>query len=252
MNIILKILLIPVLLLMYSGCGGSFQNSTLQDQFVKSRLIGTWKTIKHYTIKKETISFNEDNKFIDTVYYKVPDLPGSFYVRYVAEGDYSINDMQVIFRDVKFRYYKNLSEPLETRAVVFFDPVFPDFQDEFVFFRKSVTLTGDGSDKGLEGKWSINHLAAVYDANSDNKFAGGMVTELYNFLPGSQNSAVCRYHRKYLFETTLPDQDTTYSYFTQQSYLNIIPDVSTWYSINGNEMSWYGSTDDNMLYEKVN
>lgn len=251
MNNILKLFSIAVLMLVCAGCAGSSDTYTLQDQFVKSRLTGTWSTVKHYTDKKETIRFDEDNTFIDTVYYKVPDLPGSFYVRYVAAGNYSINDMKIVFTDVKFRYYKNLSEPLKTRAVEFFDPRLSDFQDEFVFFRRSVSLRRDGKGKGLEDKWLISHLAAVYDAQSVNKFGGGIVAEEFDFLPGEQNSEVCRYRRRYLFETSLPDQETSYRYIAKQSYLNIDSVVNTWYSINGNEMVWYDSTDDNLLYEKV-
>lgn len=238
-------------MLVYAGCAGSSHTHTLQDEFVKSRLIGTWKTVKHYTDKKETIRFNEDNTFIDTVFYKVPDLPGSFYVRFVAEGNYSINNREIIFTSVRLRYYKNLSDPFKTKAVEFFDPRFPDFQDEFVFFRRSVVLTRDGSGKGLEGKWKINHLAAVYDADSDNRFSSGMIKEEYDFLPGLKGSLVCRYQRRYLFDTSLPDENTSYNYIAKQSYLNIDPLVNTWYSISGNEMIWYGSTDDNMLYEKT-
>ncbi len=238
-------------MLVCAGCAGSSDTYTLQDQFVKSRLTGTWSTVKHYTDKKETIRFDEDNTFIDTVYYKVPDLPGSFYVGYVAAGNYSINDMKIIFTDVKFSYYKNLSEPLKTRAVEFFDPRLPDFQDEFVFFRRPVLLRRDGQGKGLEGKWLMNHQAAVYDAQSVNKFGGGIAAEEFDFLPAAQDSEVCRYRRRYLFETSLPDQDTSYLYIAKQFYLNIDSIVNTWYNINGNEMVWYGSTDDNMLYEKV-
>lgn len=251
MNTIIKIFLIPLLMLIYAGCAGSVHIDTLRDEFVKARLIGTWTTVKHYTDKKETIRFNEDNTFIDTVFYKVPDLPGSFYVRYIAEGKYTIKEREIIFISVRFRYYKNLSEPFRTRAVEFFDSRIPDFQDEFVFFRRSVILTRDGSGKGLEGRWKINHLAAVYDAESDNKFVSGMIKEEYDFLPGLKGSPVCHYQRRYLFNTALPYEDTSYKYIAKQSYLNIDPIVNTWYSISGNEMIWYGSTDDNMLYEKA-
>ena len=205
----------------------------------------------HYTIRKETIRFSEDNTFIDTVFYNVSDLPGTFYVRYVAAGSYTIKDMEIYFSDVRFRYYKNVSAPLKTTAVEFFDSRFPDMQDEFIFFRRPVSLFRDNPGEGLAGQWNITHQAAVYNKDSDNQFSSGMVTEEYDFKPVSKDGGECRYRRKYLFDSGLPDEDTTYHYLAKQAYLNISPIVDIWYTINGNEMTWYGSADDNMLYEKV-
>lgn len=73
-------------------------------------------------------------------------------------------------------------------AVEFFDPRVTDIQDEFIFFRRLISLKKDDSGSGLKGKWEINHWAATVDENSDKKFSSGPATEVFGFLPVSADS----------------------------------------------------------------
>ncbi len=246
------IFLLSLQLLLIAGCGSVNENITLQDQFVKARIIGTWQTVKSYTDRKETIRFNEDNTFTDTLFNQVPDLPGSLYVNYIAMGSYLVNDFKVLFSNVQLKYYEDLDNPLQTTALEYFDPLVIDMQDEFIFFRRLISLTRVDSGSGLKGKWEINHWAATVDKSSDKKFSGGLATEIFDFLPVSADSGICRYHKTYHFNTTLPGEDSSYNYISKQFYLGIYPLIDTWYSINGTEMTWYGNPNDNMLFEKVN
>ena len=243
--------LITFQLLLIAGCSGVKQSVTLPDQFVKARLIGTWRTVKYYTDTKESIRFNEDYTFVDTLFKQVPDLPGSFYVKYIAAGNYFVSDFKVLFSNVQLEYYKDLNNPLHPKAVEFFDPRITDMQDEFIFFRRPVILTRDDSSGDIKGKWEISHWAATADQNSDKKFSGGPATEIFDFVPVSPDSGICHYQKIYHFNTTLADEDSVYSYVVKQIYLGIGSTIYTWYNINGTKMTWYGNPDDNMLYEKV-
>ena len=243
-----KYFILVIVPILFTSCAGNKNTTLIRDEFVKSRLVGTWKTNEIYEKVHETIQFSDNNTFLDTLFRKVPGLDDSFYAKYVATGKYNIEDREIFFSDVNFLYYNDLRNPLAENAVELFDPRKPNLDDEYIYFGRTVTLNRKTEGTGIEGKWEIIHWASTMESNSDEKFKGGLVKDSYEFIP---DSGMCHYKRNYLFKTSLPDIDKWYKYRTRKSYLEIEPIMYVWYSINGDEMNIWGSSE-YMLYEKIN
>ncbi len=152
------------------------------DSLLKNELVGSW-----YISDSKTISFNENNTFIDTTFAIFNDRPGEYQIHDIIAGNYSIENGQLNFSNIELLYCKAQENESVGSLYIVVEPICNINIDNNSLEIEANTIFSavENSTSNIFGEWSFEVLIAVYDKNLENKFTGGTRDVLYNFESGS-------------------------------------------------------------------
>lgn len=154
-----------------------------EDALLKKELIGTW----HGANNGSVITFNKNGTYSESTY-----RDESFNeTAIVVEGEYKIEDGQIIYSNSNFTYNIDASESGITKVVTFINPVWNiEVSGDSLTLTNTVTFIPDGSTEGIYGKWSADQIYVAYIKDNKPQFISGKSTlvldiqkdtNLYNF-----------------------------------------------------------------------
>lgn len=218
-----------------------------EDETLRQKIIGTYISENY-----ETLQFNNDGTFVDTLWNRIPYQKNRELVPiYAAEGKYRIKSGFIFFSDVQFNY---LIKSYDKKVNNYYEIFYPlniriDMND--YFFQRVQLLEGEID--SLAGKWESINWAAVFERESALQFNGGILEEYYEFLTDS----ICEYSINFDFETSLHDTSfvTRYDYdhpriYFHASKLETATFRGSLIRFDDNKMFWYQS--DPVMFEKIN
>jgi hypothetical protein len=210
-----------------------------EDRLIKNQLIGTW-TFTNTNFG--SITFYDDNTFIDSTYSIFGDKPLEFQINEVLKGQYLVNNGQLKYSNVKLIYVKGgQSNSTLQRSISTYEPLNTvSFEGSNLVIKPLVLLVPSGkSNSNIIGKWSSDKVVGVYDKTLNNQYTGGTMT--YNYEFKSDLSLVVNTNTVYDNIKSSDSQNLTYVF--NSPTLNI----KEWgyyftVSFEGNQMFWtYGS-----------
>lgn len=211
-------------------------------------LIGKWNS-KNY----ESISFNHDDTFVDTLFASTPYSNQKVIVPlYVIEGKYLVKEGLIFFEDAYFNYLRESADTSVNHYTINLYPRSIRFDRGNLFLQEFSILESENSSGVLQGEWKTRNWCCMFDRNSDNEFKGGIVKEILSF---SDNADSAKFSNEYFFNTTLVPLSFNISYeFTSNViYINFKPIKSidlpgTIAVINDDRMSLFKT--DPILFER--
>ena len=201
------------LLLLFVSCSDNEPTwpSSIDDQALKSKIIGTWKDIRNYSI-----TFYSNNTFVDSIYFEgTTDTSHINYGLFVRSGKYSISNAVLELKEFHF-------DTLITKSIISLGmySTHSDIAIEnnqlrmvpFMVFNKTGAYKRE-----LLGEWTKKGWYCQID--SDPSFwepICGPTFEKYTFYEDSTN---CRYTE--IINNLI--NDTTYTYTLNWEYVYTTP-----------------------------
>jgi len=172
-------------------------NISKEDQLLKEMLIGNWNS-KNY----ESISFSNNDTFIDTLFTTTPySNQKSIVPLYVIEGKFLVKDGLIFFEDAYFSYLRETTDTSVKHFTINLYQRSIRFDRNNLFLQELSILESENSTVSeLKGEWKTRNWCCMYERSSDNKFKGGIIEEILSF---SDNADSAKFSNKYLFNTTL-------------------------------------------------
>lgn len=240
---------IPIIFIvvLFNFCTGVKTSMSVQDEHLRNKIIGTWRTFDVYRVNRETINFSKDGSFNDTLFAKLPFVINTYLPEYVVTGEFYVENGLVKFRDVELQYHKKADDNSIINFTEYFYPRSINFDgNDLLLQRLQILNPIDHPGDKLDGEWELLLWIVTYDRNADSKFNSGWMRQRYNFNPDTK---ICVYTSEYLFDSPLKNETLKLNYEYNGNYLEITPLVYEWLRFINNELHWIRY--DNMLYKKV-
>lgn len=201
-----RLLLFPAIafILSVQSCSGSMNEKS--DEKLNEFIRGTW-TSENF----ETITFNHDYSFTDTVFSEIPyQRTQPLIPLYIINGKYSIKNGMIHFNHAKFIYLRNAADPKTKSYAKVLYPRSVRIENEDMFLQEIPFLIAtEKMDTVLQGKWISKTWVCTFDRFNDPQFQGGIFSETLDF--DTLNEKVI-YTGKYLFETNMKNLSEEYTY----------------------------------------
>jgi len=220
---------------------------SVEDEILRNKIIGTWKTYDEYIVNRETISLLKDGSFIDTLYAKLPFVDDTFLPKYIVSGKYYIEDGLLKFQDADLQYHQNADNDTIVNLIEYIYPRSINFDgDDLLLQRLQVLIPIDHLGERLDGEWESLQWVTTYDRNADPIFNSGLIRHRYNF---NTEANICEYTIDYLFESPFRNETLRSNFIYGNHYLEITPIINDFVQFNNNKI--YLINHDNMLYQKI-
>jgi hypothetical protein len=176
---ILSVYTVLVLLIFLVSCQKDDSISP-EDILIKNQLIGTWTFVN---TNFGSISFYEDNTFIDSTYSVFSGNPSVYQIENVLKGQYLVDNGQLKYSNVKLIYCKGQENTTLQQYITTYEPLNSvSFEGDYLVIKPKVLLVPTGkSNSGIIGKWSSDKEIGVYNKNMSVHYTGGTITFDYEF-----------------------------------------------------------------------
>ncbi len=224
-------------------------NISLEDEVLNQRLIGSWKA-KNY----ETLTFNPDGTFIDTLWADIPYTSTVYAPVYVIEGNYSVKNGLLNFYDATFTYVRAAADKFALQYYSILYPRYVRMDSDDMFLQVTPVLSSRNDSTLLNGEWEMTNWICVYNKNYDPQIVGGKIKESYNFV---SSELKCNYNRTYFFDAGVENISIISAYTYEHPRINFqTPDLDfgSFFGVmiahhTENEMRWVAS--DAVYYTRI-
>ncbi|HKI77933.1 MAG TPA: hypothetical protein VKA26_05285 [Ignavibacteriaceae bacterium] len=214
---------------------------------IDSKLYGMWRTTYNLNSTRGVITFKNNGQFEDSLINLAPET-FDYVPKLVTSGNFVIENEFVRFSDVKMKYL-NLKEIDSAETFTKYSDILSGYFIYGKYLLQPVIEfeSNNQINEGLSGEWSTTRWICYYNKSNNPQFSSGKVKEIYNFNPETKTVRIVK---KYLFNDSPADTDTTVSYSMKDRELQIGNLLKKWIVYFNNKMYWFNQN--YYSYKKLN